>query len=322
VEALGRESVLVDRRGRSLLDYPELEVPPPDGDWYRMGTRGVYLDAAAPGVSEHLVATFEELVLRYPDLDGLHLDYIRHPGALPFVPGSRFDVGLDFGYGAASRLRFRRETGLRGPYHDEANPDPRRIVNADRWDDWRREKLTALVAEIRATTQAIVPGLVISAAVNSYADRAYLSLVQDWKRWLEEGLIDLALPMAYTKDDRLLRYQLQGFATGADRDRIWAGLGVWLFASNPSRALRQIEIGREVGSAGEVLFSYDSIVDAPGLLAALSAPAPGRAAAAPRSDPEAAERTPSPAPALPAAPSAESSSAASPADPATAAPAL
>lgn len=277
---LGREAVLVDRRGRSVLDYPELEVPLPDRDWYRMGTRGVYLDAGAPGVRERLTATFRELVARYPELDGLHLDYIRQPGALPFVPGSRFGVGLDFGYGAASRARFQAETGLAGPYADPSDPAHSAIIDADAWDDWRRAQVTALVLSIRQATLAEKPGLVISAAVNSYVDRAYLSLAQDWKRWLEEGLIDLAVPMAYTLDDRLLRYQLAHFASAPDHARIWPGIGVWLHATRPAMALEQIDIGRRAGTAGEVLFSYDSIAEAPDLQQAL-VEAAGRDATAP-----------------------------------------
>ena len=112
VRELGRDAVQVDRRGRSILDYPRLEVPEPDRRYYRMGTRAVWLDPAAPGVAERVVATFAELLEGYSQLDGLHLDYIRYPDVLPFVPGSRFGVGLDFGYGPKTRARFTAETGL------------------------------------------------------------------------------------------------------------------------------------------------------------------------------------------------------------------
>jgi uncharacterized lipoprotein YddW (UPF0748 family) len=278
---LGRDAVLVDRHGRSILDYPDLEVPAPDGAWSRMGTRGVYLDAAAPGVSERLTATFRELIERYPELDGLHLDYIRHPGALPFVPGARFGVGLDFGYGATSRARFNAETGKSGPYADPANPDPAHLTNANAWDDWRRQKVTDLVAEIGQACRAVRADLILSAAVNSYADRAYLSLAQDWKRWLEADLIDLAIPMIYTLDDRLLRYQVEAFAGAPHAERVWPGLGTWLFAKRPTRALGQIGIARSAGFETDVLFSYDSIVAEPGLREALLEAGPPVRAEAP-----------------------------------------
>ena len=71
VSQVGRDAVLVDRRGRSILDYPNLDVPQPDRSYYRMGTPAVWLDPAAPGVAEYLAATFAELMARYPELDGL-----------------------------------------------------------------------------------------------------------------------------------------------------------------------------------------------------------------------------------------------------------
>jgi uncharacterized lipoprotein YddW (UPF0748 family) len=260
LKQLGPGAVHVDRKGRSILDYPaDLELPNTDRDWYRVGTPGIYLDPGAPGVSESLVAVFRELVVRYPELDGLHLDYIRHPGVLPFAPGSRFGVGLDYGYGEASRLRFRRETGVRGPYANDAAPDPSRIVNANRWDTWRRDQVTELVAQIGEATAEVNPRLRLSAAVISYLDRAYLSLAQDWRRWLEEGLLDFAVPMVYSKDDRLVRYQVEAFASGPQAERIWAGIGVWLFAKDPQRARAQLEIVGRTQLAGDALFSYDAI---------------------------------------------------------------
>jgi len=270
IDRLGREAVLVDRFGRSMLDYPGLEIPEPDRRWYRMGTRGVYLDPGAPGVADHLIAVFSELVERYPGLDGLHLDYIRHPGVLPFVPGSRFGVGLDFGYGEATVRRYQEQTGLRGPWRDPAAPDPTELVNTSAWDDWRRQQVTDLVAGIGAAVRAGRPDFVVSAAVIAYVDRAYLSLAQDWRAWLETGALDLVMPMAYTLDDRLLRYQAEHFAGRPHGERILGGLGVWLFASAPERALRQIRIARDAGMPADVLFSYDSIVDSPALLAALA----------------------------------------------------
>ena len=263
VKALGSDAILVDRHGRSLLDYPEYDVPPPDRRYYRLGTPGLYLDPATPGLAEQLVATFAELVARYPALDGLHLDYIRYPDVLPFSPGSRFGVGLDFGYGERSRARFRAETGLEAPQGDS-------LRNADAWDSWRRERVDLLVRDIAGAARAASARLTLSAAVWSYADRAYLAMGQDFRRWLDEGWIDFAVPMAYTKDDRLLRYQAAAFAGSPHGERIWIGLGSWLFAKQPDGALRQIAIARQAGAPADALFSWDSIADAPELRAAIA----------------------------------------------------
>ena len=271
VQTLGRDVVLSDRKGRSLLDYPEHEVPQPDRSYYRMGTPGVYLDAAAPGVAEHLAAAYAELLTRYPGLAGLHLDYIRYPDVLPFVPGSRFGVGLDFGYGEPTRARFQEETGLQAPFDTRIGP-------ANEWDAWRRDRLTGLVADIAEAARAARPGLEMSAAVWAYADRGYLVLNQDWRRWLEDGLLDFAVPMLYTRDDRMFRYQSQGYAGSPLGDRIWVGLGSWLFASAPERALAQLEVAHAQEPPGVALFSYDSIVAEPALYEAfVAAQAPAEA---------------------------------------------
>ncbi|MFP6655176.1 MAG: family 10 glycosylhydrolase, partial [Myxococcota bacterium] len=94
IEDLRADSILIDKLGRSLLDYPNFDLPDPDRNFYRMGTPGLYLDPALPRVRARLLATFHDLLVRYPEFDGLHLDYIRHPGVLPFAPGSQFGVGL------------------------------------------------------------------------------------------------------------------------------------------------------------------------------------------------------------------------------------
>jgi uncharacterized lipoprotein YddW (UPF0748 family) len=271
---LGPGAVLVDRWGRSLLDYPGLDVPPPDRRYYRMGTPAVWLDPAAPGVAERLVVTFTEILTKYPELDGLHLDYIRYPDVLPFAPGSRFGVGLDFGYGEATRARFRAETGLEAPFGDS-------LANANAWDGWRRDQVTALVAAVRFATRTTLDDIGLSAAVWSWTDRAYLAQGQDWRRWLEDGLLEFAVPMAYTLDDRMLRYQAESYTGLPVADRIWVGLGTWLFARRPERALEQIRIVRAAGAAGDSLFSWDSIADAPALRDALAAEASVDATEAP-----------------------------------------
>lgn len=264
VRDLGREAVMVDQRGRSILDYPKLDVPEPDRRYYRMGTPAVWIDPAAPGVAPRLAETFAELVARYPELDGLHLDYIRYPGVLPFAPGSRFGVGLDMGHGKPTRERFRQETGLTAPV------PPDRLGHANRWDAWRRNKVTELVRAIADGARAADPDIAMSAAVWAHAERAYLSIGQDWRRWLEDGLLDFAVPMAYTLDARLFRYQVEAFTTPGLGPRTWIGIGAWLFAKRPSGAVEQVAIAEAAGAAGVVLFSWDAIADAPALRASLA----------------------------------------------------
>jgi uncharacterized lipoprotein YddW (UPF0748 family) len=267
VAELGKEATQVDQQGRSILDYPDLEVPPPDRSYYRMGTPAVWLDPAVPGVVDYLVATFDELVERYPGLDGLHLDYIRYPDVLPFTPGSRFGVGLEFGYGEVARRRFREETGREAPFGTST-------ANANRFDTWRRSQMTGLVRRIREAVRGRSPELELSAAVWAWPDRAYLSMFQDWRGWIDDGLLEFAVPMLYTLDERLLRYNSQAFTSGVAGDRVWIGLGSWLFARSPEGAVRQLREVEAAEPTGIALFSWDALAETPALLEALAAEPP------------------------------------------------
>jgi len=253
LRTVGRKAVHVDREGRSLLDYPKHDVPVPDRFHIRLGTPGVWLDPAVPGVTEYLEQTVDDLVRALPDLDGLHLDYIRHPLALPLIPGSRFDVGLDFGYSQISRKRFEEESG-------------KGFRRGDEWDAFRRDQVSEVVRRLGAR---LPEGCELSAAVLPWADRAYLVSMQDWRRWLEEGWVDFVVAMAYTRDDRLLRYVAQSLRGGIGGERVWMGLGAWLFLARPQRIQAQLDLARAVAPAGIVLFSYDALVDAPDVLEGL-----------------------------------------------------
>jgi uncharacterized lipoprotein YddW (UPF0748 family) len=254
LQKLGREAVLTDRKGRSLLDYPGLDVPAPDRLHTRMGTPQIWLDPSVPGVIEHLEQTVDDLVAAAPDLDGLHLDYIRHPLALPLVPGSRFDVGLDFGYGPEARRGFEQMTGT--PFR-----------RGDPWDDFRRETVDDVV---RRLCGRLPERWACSAATLPWADRAYLTAMQDFRHWIEQGWLDFAVAMAYTRDDRLLRYLAHQLRGGIEGERIWIGLGAWLFVNDIERARTQIAVARRAAPAGIVLFSYDALADKPGALDALA----------------------------------------------------
>jgi uncharacterized lipoprotein YddW (UPF0748 family) len=253
IRALGRDAVLVDRSGRNLMDYPGWDVPPPDRTYLQLDTPGLWLDPAAPGVIDALEKIVRELASAYPDLDGLHLDFIRHPMGMPMTPGSGF-AGLDFGYGDATRKAFEAKSGK--PFKRGAA-----------WDDFRRDSVSEVVRRFKA---AIPPKWEHSAAVFPWVDRAYLSAMQDWRRWLEEGWLDFGVAMTYTRDDRLLRYQARGLTAGVGGERVWLGLGTWLFPKEPERALAQLRIVEEVKPRGVALFSYDALTSAPELREALA----------------------------------------------------
>jgi uncharacterized lipoprotein YddW (UPF0748 family) len=145
-----------------------------------------YLDPGHPDVVDYTVAIYAELA-KY-DLDGLHLDQVRY-------------AWQDWGYNPTSLARFQAQTGR------DDTPAP----TDGEWLQWRRDQVTALMRKVYLTVTAINPRLRVSAALSTsgdaplteaawYASTAYAYHLQDWRSWLEEGILDLGLPMTYKRE--------------------------------------------------------------------------------------------------------------------------
>ena len=269
LKQLGREAVLVDSRGRSLLDYPTLRsaqgsalsrsaqgsASQPENGLF-LDTPGYWLDPAHPGVQTYLLELVLELVRRYPNLDGLHFDYIRYPYAIPLPSGSN-RPRLDFGYGE-SAMRFRQETGL-DPLLVQQDP-----AVAEAWDGWRREQISSFLRRLRPKVKRLNPKLLLSAALLPSADRAALAL-QDWPGWMAEGLLDLGIIMNYTKDRATAQTLSRQAITLKGKGQIFVGLGTYLLLDEPVLLLQQIRDALAEGADGVVLFSYDNLLKKEGL---------------------------------------------------------
>ena len=262
IHELGAEAVLEDQYGHSLLEYP-LSGKPAWAKGFGLGTPGIFLDPGNPAVRQRIIDVSAHLVREYPRLAGIHLDFIRYPYTLPISPGSRFSPRLDFGYNEATVARFEQTTRKTAP---RAGTSAKR-ADAAEWDEWRRAQVTATVRGIYETTKNIRRQMIVSAAVLPWAERAYLSAFQDWRGWLESGILDNAVVMNYTSDVHLAA-QISRSAIAARRvkttnthaPRVVIGLGAYLFTNDPAGIWREWRAAREAGADGVALFSYDQMV--------------------------------------------------------------
>lgn len=262
---LGQAAFTRDNRGRSLLDYDFSRPPGDEGKWVMLDTPGYWLDPGDSQVQAALTALVEELVSRYPTLDGVHFDYIRYPYGIPTVPGSRYSNGLDFGYGERSVARFQAETGFSA---FAAKDDP---SVAQRWDDWRREQLGRFLRHVRGQIRRLKRDLALSAALLAWPDRAYQSAYQDWRLWLEQGLLDQGIVMNYTRDGRLASHLTRQAVAFRGRSKLFVGLGAYALLDQPDLLAQQIRDARQQGADGVVLFSYDNLLKRQPLLQRLGA---------------------------------------------------
>jgi uncharacterized lipoprotein YddW (UPF0748 family) len=156
-----------------------------------------WIDFGHPDAAAYTVDVLTHLVERY-DVDGLHLDRIRYPEIS--VSGQTPSTGTNIGYNETSVARFNQHYG-RTPGTNPAQNDPL-------WNQWRRDQVTNVVRRIYLNSIAINPQVKISGSLIAFGGgptteaswnsaEAYWRVYQDWRAWTEEGILDIAAPMAY-----------------------------------------------------------------------------------------------------------------------------
>jgi len=84
--------------------------------------------------------------------------------------------------------------------------------------------------------------------------------LQDWRTWLESGLIDAVCPMAYSPEPDVFARQIAAARGFAGARSVWAGIGAYRLTA--AQTIERIRSARQQGADGIVLFSYDSLADA------------------------------------------------------------
>jgi uncharacterized lipoprotein YddW (UPF0748 family) len=153
------------------------------------------LDPGHPDAADYMVRMYTSVAANY-DIDGLNFDRVRLPDQnLAAFPGVSA-----WGYNPVAIDRFQQLTGRT----DRPRPDDAQ------WLAWRRDQITNIVRKVYVETYAIKPHLAISADTITYGygpatqggwenTRTYREVLQDWRGWMEEGILDVNIPMNYKR---------------------------------------------------------------------------------------------------------------------------
>lgn len=212
---------------------------------------GVYTGPANPKVRDHIYKIWMDVLKNYP-VDGLHFDYVRF-------------ASPDFDYSRTSLKNFRKwlEPQITSDERRElkqslkTNPLAAPEKFPAKFADFQRAQVTTLVERIYRAVKKRRPEALVSAAVFANDENAYTRRFQDWRRWLQMGILDVACPMAYTTDTAVFQKQIEVAATtahGANR-HVWAGIGAYRIPSES--AVEKINVARSLKTEGFILFSYD-----------------------------------------------------------------
>jgi uncharacterized lipoprotein YddW (UPF0748 family) len=195
----------------------------------------------------------QEIAMRYA-VDGIHLDYIREPGAF---------AGLD----ANARARFALEHGA-DPARFGLEPASRRAALDSSWMAFQRAQVTAIVRGVRDSLARSRPGLALSAAVLADTVSAERSHAQEWRAWVHEGLLDRVFVMCYAPGVQTVLSQLLAYSSDPGTGRVVPGIAV--FNSTAAATAAKIKGAIELGYRTLALYSYDSLDERAGYWDALA----------------------------------------------------
>lgn len=207
------------------------------------GVDGVYLSPATAAAVEYTATVVRDVVTRYA-VDGVYFDYVRYPSD-------------DFDYGRETLTAFRKTlpaTALAADLPTYPSTFP------DRWREFRTERLTTLMSALRQTVTKARPSAAVSIAVAPEPGEAKSRHLQDWTRWLAEGLVDIVCPSPYT-EGAAFASQIAAAQDAAGRHVLWAGIGAHRLSTE--QTLDDIQAARRLGAAGIILFSYDTLIAPP-----------------------------------------------------------
>lgn len=197
-------------------------------------------DPGHPKCEEYLVNVCMDLVQNF-DIDGLHFDYIRF-------------TANDEGYNPTSVARYNTRYGTTG------KPDS----SDEQFKQWRRDQITAFVRKVYAKIQTVKPSVKLSGAFVTWNNppsastraafmdtRPYYDVYSDWDSWMQEGIVDIAVPMnyydnAYSSDNYT---QWMDFIKDRKANRL-AVIGPGIYMNYLQDAIDQILATRDASSSG------------------------------------------------------------------------
>ena len=222
-----------------LLDHPDWLVADASGTPQELTDGYVFFSPGNADVREHIALVVGDLVDRY-EVDGVHLDYVRYPGA-------------EYSHDVASEAAFASSSAIS-------------------WADWQRAQVLSTVQGVQAAVETARPGTLLTAAVwGIYEDlwgwnssEGNNDYYQDSLAMVADGLLDAIVPMIYwPMTEPMGGYTdfatlVDAFAAVVPREALWVGMSADYddFGEIDSEILWS----RSAGAGGVALFAYATLV--------------------------------------------------------------
>ncbi len=249
--ALARDMALLDPRSQLYLDKLTRWTRAQNGD-----VEGLYASPVQEAAADATVAVVADIVARYP-VDGVHLDYTRYPNEeFDYSRGSLEAFKADVAGSLAEGTRRQHERAIGGDLVGWTEAFP------ERWIEFRRHRLTALVTRLRESVKARRPGVRVfggrgagraGSEPPAPAGLGGMARTRPARRRLPDGL----------RDRQRGLHGAGRPAPARRREPRRSGRGSARTACPRPRRSRTSGSPARLGARGIVLFSYDSLVSLP-----------------------------------------------------------
>jgi uncharacterized lipoprotein YddW (UPF0748 family) len=219
---------------------PSYRIEDINGNLQPLQSGYVIANPINPQWQQHLNNVVDDIVSNY-DVDGVQLDYIRYVGSIDFD---------SLPHDAQSHAMFLNATGL-----DAGDP-----ANVGAYQQYIRDRITSLVGDLKTTVKNADPNALLSAAVWRDPDIGSNSYLQEYRTWLENDLLDIAMPMIYlsSSNNNLFQPNIQSVMSIPTNALIAPGIGAYLH-DDPNLTVSQLSTAYAAGANGSTIFSYNTL---------------------------------------------------------------
>jgi uncharacterized lipoprotein YddW (UPF0748 family) len=229
IKKFGKEILTKNREKKKIIEDYKID------DQY-------FLEPGDTRVRRELVNIVEEIVLRYPELDGIQFDYIRYPDKHPFYGHTKMNIA-----------RFKEATGSKTD-----------AENNKLWKDWKRRQVTELLELLAAKARQLKPAIQVSTTGCVPYSRAFYEAFQDWPSWIETGLVDFVTLMTYPSQfEEFEKYVREAKSKVSDIKKIIIAVGAYKLLKLPKTFRREFRYCENENSKACAVLHYGSLLENP-----------------------------------------------------------
>ena len=210
----------------------------------------LFFDPANDEVRKFIVNLYDELLTRFPQINGLNLDYIRYPISI-------IEENTDTGYTEISMLEFARRYGIELDVNNMREDMLLQIKEKhleSEWIAYRAEYITSFIKMIRDMVDVKHTGKLVSTAIFPEIDQTYQMKKQNIKAWIDNGYLDMVTPMVHFYSASQIFTAVSNLRLICNGVRCYTGLYTTYHNQTIDELSEHIKACIDAGSEGFVLF--------------------------------------------------------------------